>query len=244
MRFVLEGIAAQNRVVNAYIFYGTDFENLLTEARYYATCLNCKTPQNKLPCGYCQTCTAIKAGTFVDTIELHPEKGILVEDIRRIQETVKFGPNESAYQVVIVQHAEKMNTQAANAFLKTLEEPHPKVVFILLCNHFSNLLPTIVSRCQTLGFPAAEKVYSKIEGLISFTDFKSYSISDKFKLTETLSKDSTMMPIQLEAWIAELSTTQNPDTQAAIDGLLEIMSRLDSNLNQRLQLDAFVTGMN
>lgn len=243
MRFVLEGIAANKRVVNAYIFYGTNFDNLLKEARYYATCLNCKNTQNKLPCGTCKQCSAILAGSYVDSIELHPEKGLLIEDIRRIQETVKYGPNESAYQVVIVQHAEKMNTQAANAFLKTLEEPHSQVVFILLCNHFSNLLPTIVSRCQTLGFSAAPKSYSDIDELISFQNYRSMEITEQFEFNAIISKDTARLPIQLEAWIAELSALQSPKTQPDIDGLIKIMSRLDSNLNQRLQLDAFVTGL-
>ena len=119
------------------------------------------------PCGECAACVRIAAGIHADvrtvTVEVTDEgpqrKAISVEQMREVERAVALAPFEGRTRVVIVDPADEMTAGAQNAFLKTLEEPPPHVVFVLVPTRGERLLPTVRSRCRRIDFrllPASE----------------------------------------------------------------------------------------
>jgi DNA polymerase-3 subunit delta' len=149
-----------NRVSHAYLFSGPSQVGKSTLAREFAKALNCLEPDS--PCGRCRSCQKIDKGVHPDVQSIDLEEGaksISIDAIRRLQEGVALRPAEGRYKVYILQEAERLSEQAANALLKTLEEPPPSVVLVLTTLEAGMLLPTLVSRCQQVDLrpvPRAE----------------------------------------------------------------------------------------
>lgn len=122
----------------------------------FAAILLCDQPRHGLACGECRGCQLRIAGSHPDYIRVVPEKEqgpIKVEQIRKLGEFVGRTSGREGARVVWLAPAESMNINAANALLKNLEEPAGSVVFLLVTDNPSGLLPTIRSRCQTIAFP-------------------------------------------------------------------------------------------
>ncbi len=123
----------------------------------------CKTGSH--PCGLCHSCNLLAADSHPDFHQVAPEKGskmITVEQIRTINRFAQESSQLGGYRVITISPAEAMNESAANALLKTLEEPPVDCCFILSVHQVSSLLPTIVSRCRQLHIaqPDQESVVS------------------------------------------------------------------------------------
>ncbi|WPC74983.1 DNA polymerase III subunit delta' [Vibrio porteresiae] len=109
------------------------------------------------PCGFCHGCELMQSGTHPDYHEVRPEKEgktITVDQIRQCNRVALESSQLSGYRLMVIEPAEAMSESAANALLKTLEEPPEKCVFVLVCHQINLLLPTIVSRCQTINVAA------------------------------------------------------------------------------------------
>ncbi|MCS7278938.1 MAG: DNA polymerase III subunit delta' [Thermodesulfobacteriaceae bacterium] len=105
------------------------------------------------PCGNCKACKKLLKDSHPDLLKVYPEKKeITIEQIRNIQNFLKYRPLEGKYRIVLIKPAEKMNLQAANALLKSLEEPPSYIIFLLITENFTQLLPTIISRSQIVRF--------------------------------------------------------------------------------------------
>jgi DNA polymerase-3 subunit delta' len=112
------------------------------------------------PCGECAQCSRIARGIHADVVTISvppPEDGvqhkdISVEQVREVEQAVALAPFEGRTRVVIIDPADAMSGGAQNAFLKTLEEPPPNAVFILIATQPDDLLPTVRSRCRTIEF--------------------------------------------------------------------------------------------
>jgi len=112
------------------------------------------------PCGKCNGCMLYKAGSHPDVMRVSPEsegKVITVDSVRSIAGFLALKSQFAEYQIVIVSPAEAMNKYAANGLLKTLEEPTPGVLLLLVTHDATSLLPTVRSRCQTVAIPVPEQ---------------------------------------------------------------------------------------
>ncbi len=143
---------------HAYLFEGPKGIGKGTAARFLALRANC-TASGERPCRQCTTCRQILAGTHPDVMVLEPAADrasatIAVGDVREVVRRTSYRRYGSARRFVFVDPAEAMQPAAANALLKTLEEPPDGTGFILICTNASALLPTILSRCQRIRFGA------------------------------------------------------------------------------------------
>ena len=146
-----------DRLAHAYLFVGQSHVGKTTLAINLAQALNCE--HGSQPCGQCRSCLRIAARKHADVQMIQrlsdagvsegiPKKDITLGQIKELQQDAALQPYEGRYRVFIIDGAEYLNDEAANCLLKTLEEPPPRVLFILLTVNQSRLLPTIVSRCQ------------------------------------------------------------------------------------------------
>lgn len=144
----------QNRIAPAYLFSGPRGTGKTSSARILARSLNCigsegPTPE---PCGSCELCTSIAAGNALDVIEIDAASNTGVDNIRELIERSRFAPVQARWKVYVVDECHMLSTAAFNALLKTLEEPPPRVVFVLATTDPQRVLPTILSRCQRFDF--------------------------------------------------------------------------------------------
>ena len=155
-------------VSHAYLFIGPAHSGKMTLALDLARALNCE--EADIPCGSCDSCHKIDEGKHADVQvtgitdtegegENKSKTEISIEQIRSIQHAANLPPFEGKYKVFIIEGAESLSIEAANALLKTLEEPENRVVFILLVSDSALLPETVVSRCQPVELvpvPASE----------------------------------------------------------------------------------------
>jgi DNA polymerase III delta' subunit len=146
-------LAQSGRVPSTLLFTGPPGVGKALAARAFVQRLNCRRPVDDDACGSCPTCIQIARGRFPDLFRVLPDGiQIKIEQVSAIQEFIGFAPLTGAYRTVIIEEAHRLNGSAANALLKTLEEPPEQVLFILL-THRHNLLPeTVLSRCLLLPF--------------------------------------------------------------------------------------------
>ena len=137
-----------DRVGHAYLFCGTRGTGKTSVAKIFARAVNCEHPVDGSPCGECETCKAIAAGTSMNVIEIDAASNNGVDSIREIVDEVSYSPTHGKYKVYIIDEVHMLSTGAFNALLKTLEEPPSYVIFILATTEVQKIPITILSRCQ------------------------------------------------------------------------------------------------
>ncbi|MBW1919508.1 MAG: DNA polymerase III subunit delta' [Deltaproteobacteria bacterium] len=149
----LKQVIAREKIPHAYLFVGVPGIGKTTAAIALAQILNCENPDNGEGCGRCRSCRQIKSGNFPELVFIEAEgRYIKIEQIRDLDHVLGFKPLVGKYRVSVIRQAETMTEEAANAFLKTLEEPPPGNMLVLTVTDPRDLLPTIVSRCQKVAF--------------------------------------------------------------------------------------------
>lgn len=151
---LLQEHLARGRPRHAYLFAGPPGIGRRTLGLRLAQALNCTQPP--APGGFCGTCRACQ---WIARMQ-HPDLAVIqsdppgsmlkVEQIRELQHSLALAPYEARYRVALLLRFEEANLSAANALLKTLEEPAPQVILVLTAENTETLLPTIVSRCEVL----------------------------------------------------------------------------------------------
>ncbi len=178
---ILEGITRTQRIAGAYIFSGPPGAGKKEAAAEFTRLLECKEQ---------------------DIFNIVPDGASLkIDQIRELQSWVRFGPSAGAYLTAIIEGADTLTDEAAGAFLKTLEEPPPGVVFILIVEREDRLPDTIHSRCQRIVFPETMEEWTpspefssfheelkKIKGapLLALFQFSARLEKEKEKLEEIL----------------------------------------------------------
>lgn len=148
---VLKNQIASNTIGHAYLFCGTRGTGKTTMARLLAKAVNC-TSDGEKPCGCCDNCLSIKAGTFIDMIEIDAASNNGVESVREIRDSVNYPASVGRRKVYIIDEVHMLSTAAFNALLKTLEEPPEGIMFILATTDPQKLPQTILSRCMRFNF--------------------------------------------------------------------------------------------
>jgi DNA polymerase-3 subunit gamma/tau len=152
----LRNALEQQRIAQGYIFSGHRGIGKTTVARILAMALNCRkfdkpTPE---PCGVCESCTEIRAGSSVDVVEIDAATNRGIDEIRELRDAVRYRPARDRFRVYILDEAHQITDAAFNALLKTLEEPPGHVVFMMATTQPEDIPQTIRSRCQHFSFHA------------------------------------------------------------------------------------------
>ena len=150
----LQQTVASERIAGAYLFVGPSGVGKEMVARYFAQLIFCQQDaQPPMVCGTCLACRKVDSGNHPDLQFIRPEGSLLkIGQIRELQRQVIYEPLEASRKVYILTDVDRMNPEAENCLLKTLEEPPASSVLILLTSNVQALLPTTRSRCQILQF--------------------------------------------------------------------------------------------
>ncbi len=149
----LKNALKAGKIYPAYLFTGPRGVGKTTTARILAKSLNCAKGLSPEPCLECDSCLEIARSNSLDVLEMDAASNTGVDNVREaIIETLSLVPHRDRYKIFIIDEAHMLSSAAFNALLKTLEEPPPRVVFILATTESSKIPPTIVSRCQRFRF--------------------------------------------------------------------------------------------
>ncbi|OHA64887.1 MAG: DNA polymerase III, subunit gamma and tau [Candidatus Wildermuthbacteria bacterium RIFCSPHIGHO2_01_FULL_48_27b] len=154
----LKNAIAGDLLSHAYLFSGPRGSGKTSLARLLAKAINCpstalgvnKTPGE--PCNTCSFCEEINHGRAIDLIEIDAASNRGIDEMRELREGIAFAPVKLKYKVFIIDEAHQLTKEAANALLKTLEEPPSHAIFILATTEAHKMIPTIASRCQRFDF--------------------------------------------------------------------------------------------
>jgi DNA polymerase-3 subunit gamma/tau len=164
----LSNAITRGKVHHAYLFVGSRGTGKTSTAKTFAACLNCERGPTADPCGVCESCVSIANATSLDVIEMDAASNNSVDDIRDLRERVAYAPVSGRHKVYILDEAHMLSPQAWNAFLKTLEEPPPRTIFVLATTEAQKILPTVVDRCHRFDFgrPTVDQV-AKVVGRVA-----------------------------------------------------------------------------
>ncbi len=224
---LLQRSLERGRLGHAYLFTGHQLSELEALARTLAKVLNCERPVRRTPegpavdcCDACASCRKIAEDNHGDVHWVRPESKsriITVEQMRDLMQEVHLKPNDAQYKVAVIVAADRLNVQAANAFLKTLEEPPAKSILILLTTEPQRILETIISRCLRLSFAGESGrvlATGQMEWLASFGEMASAeqkSLLGRYRLLGVLLKKLTDLHEEIEKSLTARSPLERFD---------------------------------
>jgi DNA polymerase-3 subunit delta' len=191
--------------------------------------------QSKYPCGKCRSCRSIESGSHPDIIRIEPAGSFIkIAQIRDLCDTLALKPYSARLRVVIINQAHTMNPSAANALLKMLEEPPDQTILILTAGQTSDLLPTIVSRCQQIRFkPVSRKT------LKAFLVANHGLADDEAMILSAMANGSFTRALDMHRknqikrrnWLIRASGLEQPETLSTrpIGSLLAFAEKLSKN---------------
>src|SRR6056297_3312851 len=192
IKYYLTNSVKKDNLTHGYIFEGPKNIGKLEVAKVFAQLILCQNSEEK-PCEICSSCKKANANSHPDIHILKlDENSIKRKDIDELQDSIYIKPYESKKKVYIIDDSHKMTVQAANTFLKTLEEPPEDTIIIMLTISRDLLLDTIVSRCQNINFDMLGR--KEVEKIL----VKKYNIkSDKAKLLAGYAKGNVYKALKI-----------------------------------------------
>ena len=170
-----------------------------------------------------------------DIVVIDAEKSIKIDAIKGLQERLSYAPYALPHCFVLIPNCELLTTEAANAFLKTLEEPRENVIFFLSTSHLHRVPATIQSRCQLIYVPDFGYSDSLPETHVSFAQFMALSLPERFSYSQQLAEDKELAKQTCIAWLSDCVETACIEPSVA---LMQCLKRLQFNTNCRLQLES------
>lgn len=216
---MLQNAIKLGRVGGSYIFHGPEGVGKEFVALQFAKTLNClnfnTTNYDYDSCETCRSCKKINDGNHPDVRTTKPDTAWLrIDQIRALQVAISYKPMEGRKKIFIVAQAERMNLEAANCLLKTLEEPPADSLLILLTTSYSSLLETVRSRCRSFKF------YPLPMSLIAEHLVKKLSLSEKdAKSSAALSEGSLEKALQVAENLEFVTEEDIPDIIKGINSL-------------------------
>jgi DNA polymerase III subunit delta' len=243
---LLQRSLERGRLGHGYLFTGHRLEELETVARTLAKTLNCQHPIHKSGaavdcCDQCLSCRKIEHGNHADVHWVRPEskrREITIDQVRELMQEIYLKPTEAEYKVCVVVAADRMNEKAANAFLKTLEEPPPKSILILLTTEPQRILETILSRCLRLSFAGdgpRQLAPWQVEWLTAFSDMaatQQKSLFGRYRLMDVLLRKLN----ELKESIDEGLTARSP-LEKYEDAESEVRERWEKELKAAVEAE-------
>jgi DNA polymerase-3 subunit delta' len=222
---LLQRSLERGRLAHAYLFTGNHVEELEGIARTLAKTLNCKQPVKAAgvaidSCDACVNCKKVEHGNHADVHWVRPESKsriITVEQMRGLMQEINLKPTEAEYKVAVIVCADRLNANAANAFLKTLEEPPSKSILILLTTETQRILETILSRCLRLNFggegprPLAPAEMDWLKQFSEMAAAEQKSLLGRYRLMDVLLQKLTGMKTSIEESLTARSPLQRYD---------------------------------
>jgi len=201
----------RDNISHAYLFAGPRGSGKTTIARLFVKAINCEKRDGFEPCNTCSSCKEIMEFKSIDLIELDAASHTGIDEIREIIEGSKFASVKSKYKAFIIDECHQLSKSAANALLKTLEEPPPRVIFLLATTEPHKMIPTIVSRCQRF-------------------DFRRLQIPEIIRKLEFIAqKENVEFERSALSLIALNSRGSFRDAESLLDQCLNFISSLDKN---------------
>jgi DNA polymerase-3 subunit delta' len=222
---LLQRSLARGRVAHAYLFNGHQIGELEALARTLAKTLNCLQPVRAVPggpatdcCDVCASCRKIDGDNHADIHWVRPEsksRVITVEQMRDLMREIHLKPNEANYKAAVIVAADRLGPHAANAFLKTLEEPPAGSILILLTTAPERILETITSRCLRLNFAGQTgRPAAHVEWLAAFGEMASSeqkSLMSRYRLLGVLLKKLGELKAEIEKALTARSPLERYD---------------------------------
>jgi len=165
----LQNAITNDRVAHAFLFAGARGVGKTSMARILAKALNCQEGPKPIPCNQCKNCGEISSANSMDVLEIDGASNRGINEIRELRENVKYSPAKSAFKIFIIDEVHMLTPEAFNALLKTLEEPPPRVIFILATTQPHKIPLTILSRCQRFDFKRIpiKEIFQRLKEIVS-----------------------------------------------------------------------------
>lgn len=234
LKTILTNAFLSKKIPHAWIFMGEEGSENLKMAYSYAKTLLCDNPKDQY-CGTCNSCNLFNAKNHPDLLKITPRgkiRQIKKDDIDDLIQFLSLKSYRGGYKVIIVEESERLPEMCANVLLKSLEEPPPKTVFILVCNKENSLLPTIVSRCQQIDFMRLSDEYIESE----LKNEKDLPLSphilaklSRGHLEKIKGEKLSQLIIKRDIVFSMISKWTNEGTRAIIEGVENIMAFYEEN---------------
>ncbi|PGL70750.1 DNA polymerase III subunit delta' [Bacillus sp. AFS055030] len=233
---MLKNAVIKNRVAHAYLFEGPRGTGKRELALYYTKVLLCENVSGATPCGACRNCKRVDSGNHPNVYLIEPEEAsIKKHQIQQLQEEFSKTAVESNRKIYIIDHADRMTTNAANSLLKFLEEPVSITTAFLLTEQVQQILPTIQSRCQSIHFNPLPIKYFE-EHLVNI-ELQSNLVPLLARLTNS---EAVALQIAEEEWFAQARDLVIELYEALLttkkDSLLVIQQNVSRHFDTKEQL--------
>ncbi len=244
---LLDTAITGKRLAHAYIFTGPSQVGKRTVARKLGQILVCEVNSG---CGECVQCKTFQAGSNADLIELSGDNGLKIEVVRDLSYKLSLKPYAAPFKIAIIDNAHNMTVEASNALLKSLEEPKPNTIIVLITDNASKLLPTIISRAQKISFgplEGANEINSEDEEV--YQRFYTGSTGEKLVLAQELAQqDAPDIKSTLESWLMRLGQELRLEPSQILAkkarAVMRAQKLLDQNVNSKLLLSDLMVNSN